>query len=254
MSYETIKVSMEGPVCFLQLYRPDADNALNDKMVEECHRILALCEKSAAVVVLEGLRGTFCSGADFREIHKNMTNGQQIENNAESLYNLWLKLATGPYITVSHVRGKVNAGGVGFVAASDIVLADQTARFSLSELLFGLFPACVLPFLIRRVGVQRANYMTLTTQPVSAQQALAWGLVDACDAVSEPLLRKHLTRLKCLSKTGIIKYKNHMKEYNASLFQCKTSAVAANLEVFSDPGNLEGIYRYIEKGKLPWEH
>nr|WP_269820011.1 enoyl-CoA hydratase-related protein [Bacillus velezensis] len=42
--------------------------------------------------------------------------------------------------------GVANAGGIGFVAASDIVIADDTAVFSLSELLFGLFPAMVLPF------------------------------------------------------------------------------------------------------------
>jgi len=62
---------------------------------------------------------------------------------------LWLRLATVRTVTISHVRGKANAGGIGFVAASDIVLADETAQFSLSELLFGLYPACVLPFLIR---------------------------------------------------------------------------------------------------------
>src|SRR5439155_22787849 len=94
------------------------------------------------------------------------------------LYDLLLQLETGSYITLSHVQGKANAGGIDIVAACDIVLADHAAQFSLSELLFGLFPACVLPFLIRRVGFQKAHYMTLMTQPISAQRAHTWGLVD----------------------------------------------------------------------------
>ena len=182
-----------------------------------------------------------------------MASGQQREQNPEPLYDLWVKLATGPYITISHVRGKANAGGVGFVAASDIVLADQTAQFSLSELLFGLFPACVLPFLIRRIGFQKAHYLTLMTKPVSVQQAHAWGLVDAYEAQSESLLRKHLLRLRRLSKTGIRRYKRYMNGLHDSLLQSKSLAVAANKEIFSEPRNLQGIFRYVETGQFPWE-
>jgi polyketide biosynthesis enoyl-CoA hydratase PksH len=179
--------------------------------------------------------------------------GQLVEHDPQPLYELWLKLATGPYVTISHVRGKANAGGVGFAAASDIVLADQTAQFSLSELLFGLFPACVLPFLTRRVGFQKAHYMTLMTWPVPVPQAHDWGLVDAYDEQSETLVRKHLLRLKCLCKKGISRYKRYMSELNQSLLQIKPAALAANREVFSDPDNLQGIYRYVENGQFPWE-
>ncbi len=79
-------------------------------------------------------------------MHDTMTRGQVRERNPERLYDLWLRLATGPFITISHVRGRVNAGGIGFVATSDIVLAERSAQFSLSELLFGVFPARYFPF------------------------------------------------------------------------------------------------------------
>lgn len=182
-----------------------------------------------------------------------MASGQPGENDPCPLYDLWLKLATGPYITISHVRGKANAGGVGFVAASDIVLADQSAQFSLSELLFGLFPACVLPFLIRRIGFQKAHYLTLMTQPVSVEQAHTWGLVDAHDAQSESLLRQHLLRLRCLSKTAVLRYKRYMSKLDDALFASRSLAVAANQEIFSDTGNLEKISRFVETGQFPWE-
>jgi polyketide biosynthesis enoyl-CoA hydratase PksH len=154
---------------------------------------------------------------------------------------------------VAHVRGKVNAGGMGFVAASDIVLADRSAQFSLSELLFGLFPACVLPFLIRRIGVQKAHYLTLMTKPIAVQEAQAWGLVDAHDADSASLLRTHLLRLRRLSKPAIARYKRYMHDLDRVLQHAKPLALAANREVFSDPENLKGIWRFVEQGKFPWE-
>jgi polyketide biosynthesis enoyl-CoA hydratase PksH len=250
MDYQTIKVRFQDSICFIQIHRPEANNTINEQLIEEFHQVLAWCEESITVVVVEGLPKVFCFGADFKGIHKKMACGEVSKEGPEPLYDLWLKMATGPYITLSHVRGKVNAGGIGFVAASDIILADQTAQFSLSELLFGLLPACVLPFLIRRIGFQKANYLTLMTKPISVQEAHTWSLVDAYDVQSEPLLRKHLLRLKYLSKTGIQRYKRYMNGLNDFLLQSKSLALATNIEVFSDQQNLEGIYHYVETGQL----
>jgi len=168
-------------------------------------------------------------------------------------WHCWLKLATGPYVTVAHVKGKANAGGVGFVAACDIVVADQTAQFSLSEMLFGLHPACVLPFLIRRIGFQKAHAITLLTQPISVAQAQQYGLVDSVDADSDALLRRHLMRLRRLSKPAIRRYKSYVNRLGESLAALKPLAVGANLEVFSDPVNLASIARYVEHGTFPWQ-
>jgi polyketide biosynthesis enoyl-CoA hydratase PksH len=277
--YETIKVQVQGPICFLQIDRPQANNTIDDRLVTECTNVLAAHEDSATVVVLGGLPEVFCMGADFKAIAEGgafhaplIPGGARASRSEESapgdgsrrrtgepekgpgpLYDLWLRLATGPYVTISHVRGKTNAGGVGFVAASDIVLADETAQFSLSELLFGLYPACVLPFLIRRVGFQKAHYLTLMTQPISAKEAYAWGLVDAFEAGSDALLRRHLQRLRRLSKAAIRRYKTYMNRINPPLLDLRAPAVSANLEVFSDPGNLQAIARYVERGIFPWE-
>jgi polyketide biosynthesis enoyl-CoA hydratase PksH len=259
MSYQTIRVRFRDPICFLQFDRPEANNTINDRLIAECHDVLAGCEARPAgaapitVVVLEASPEVFCFGADFQDVHAHLAAGTTGDQGPESLYDLWLKLATGPFVTVAHVRGKVNAGGMGFVAASDIVLADHTAQFSLSELLFGLFPACVLPFLIRRIGFQRAHYLTLMTKPIAVQEAQAWGLVDAYDADSASLLRKHLLRLRHLSKPSIARYKHYMHGLAESLRHVKARALAANREIFLDPDNLRGIVRFVEQGKFPWE-
>ena len=252
MTYETIKVQFQDSICFLQIDRPQANNTINGQLVAECSAVLSACEEAATVVVLSGSPEVFCFGADFKTLATPQANGRQ-DAAPEQLYDLWLRLATGPYVTISHVRGQANAGGIGFVAASDIVLADETAQFSLSELLFGLYPACVLPFLIRRIGFQKAHYLTLMTQPVSAKQACEWGLVDAYEPSSEVLLRRHLQRLRRLSKVAIRRYKTYMKGLGMPLHDLKAPAVAANREIFSDTVNLHAITRYVEHGVFPWE-
>lgn len=251
--YETIRVRFEEDICYLQIYRPDTNNTINDRLIAECSQALKLCEASAKIVVLEGLPKVFCFGADFEVIQKEFESEYESKKNPEPLYNLWLKLALGAFISIAHVQGKANAGGIGFVAACDVVLCEERATFSLSEMLFGLMPACVLPFLIRRMGFSRANYMTLMTQPISAKQAHAWGLVDAYEENSANLLRKHLLRMRRLAKTSVIRYKRYMNALNNFLGTSKQEAIEANLKVFSDPNNLKNITQYVKTGKFPWE-
>ncbi|MBV9496102.1 MAG: enoyl-CoA hydratase/isomerase [Acidobacteria bacterium] len=251
--YDTIKVELRDSICWIQIDRPEAKNAINPRLIAECNEVLTACEDSATIVVLSGSPEVFCFGADFKAIARGTPNSFEQDGGPGPMYDLWHRMATGPYVTIAHVRGQANAGGVGFVAACDIVLADETAQFSLSELLFGLYPACVLPFLIRRIGFQKANYLTLMTTPIQAKQALEWGLVDAVEANSEALLRRHLQRLRRLSKTAIRRYKSYMNQIGTPLHDFKHAALAGNVEVFTDADNLRAITRYVEHGVFPWE-
>lgn len=253
MSYRTIRTETTGTVCRIRMDRPEAKNALNGLMVTELLDALDRHQETATVVVLEGTPEHFCFGADFQELTAGDTSDEEADRSPELLYTLFLRLATGPFVTVSHVRGTANAGGVGLAAASDIVIAGDSARFSLSELLFGLYPACVLPFLVRRCGFQKAHYMTLMTMPFDAAAAATAGLVDATGANSDALLRRHLTRLTCLPRTGIARYKRYLHALDDSLTASRPAALAGNREVFSDERNLELIRRYTEEGILPWQ-
>lgn len=252
-THETIRVRADESICVVQMHRPEAANAINDRLISELTETLRMCHGRMKVVVLEGMPEVFCNGADFGEIRRRVEENGRPEQNPEPLYDLWHQLATGPFITVAHVRGKANAGGIGFVSACDIVLSDSKAVFSLSELLFGLMPACVMPFLIRRIGFAKANYMTLMTQPVSAMQAVDWGLVDICEENSENLLRKQLLRLRRLDMDAITRYKRYANSLDSSLGAAKAKALQANIEVFSDRKNLQKIARYVSTGKFPWE-
>lgn len=250
--FETIRLQKDSPVCHIQIHRPEADNTINRALIDELWRALAECDDAIRVVVLEGLPEVFCFGGDFEEV-RDAVHGGCGAPEPERLFDLWQQLAEGPWVSIAHVRGKANAGGIGFVAACDIVIADDRAVFSLSELLFGLLPACVLPFLIRRIGFQKANYMTLMTQPIGVEEAHRWGLVDVYAADSTNLLRKQLLRLRRLSKQGVTRYKAYMNDLNQIALQSRDKAIEANKAVFSDQENLQKIVRYVESGRFPWE-
>jgi polyketide biosynthesis enoyl-CoA hydratase PksH len=252
---ETLRVRSDEDICYIQIHRPEANNAIGGRLIEELAGVLEACDEEAKIVVLEGTREVFCPGADFAEIQRGhaQRSGGVRGQNPEALYALWSRLAFGPYVSIAHVRGKANAGGLGFISACDMVLSDETAQFSLSEMLFGLMPACVLPFLIRRIGFARANYLTLLTQPIPARQAREWGLVDACEADSDNLLRKQLLRLRRLGKPAIAGYKRYLAALDETIVTSRPKAVEANARVFGDPGNIEKIARYVQSGQFPWE-
>ncbi|OZG70446.1 enoyl-CoA hydratase [Hahella sp. CCB-MM4] len=252
--YQTIRVRFEGAVCFLQLYRPDADNTINHEMINECHEVLELCrERYITIIVLEGLPEIFCLGGDLESMTASDEGGIPHESMPEQLYELWTLMATGPFITLAHVCGRVNAGGVGFVACCDIVISDIGAQFSLSELLFGLMPACVLPFLVRRTSFQKAHQLTLMTKPISAELAKQWGLVDECEQNSQRVLQQYLSRLKRMNKIAISRYKQYISALADNIQSAKPLALKANREVFSDQDNIENIRRYLQTGQFPWE-
>lgn len=251
--YECLKIVINGNLCRVQMYRPGAHNAINSCMLHELYEVFGLLENSlVSVVVLEGLPDVFCFGADFKELSAKQSDDMAFSKDPEYLFRLWKRIVESPMLTIAHVRGKTNAGGVGFVAACDIVLADDKAVFSLSEMLFGLIPACVMPFLIRKVGVQKAKYLTLTTQSIDVKTAKDWGLVDDYAESSEWLVNRQLIRLRRLDKKAITRFKRFMSKLAPELETAEPIAVATNREVFSDAQNLAAIERYVKEGLFPW--
>jgi len=127
LKWKTIKVRFEDPICYIQFSRPEAKNAINEILIQECIQVLNICEARSSIVIFEGSPEVFCFGADLQEVDVNRSSEKSYR--PDVLYDLWLNIATGPFVTISHVRGSTNAGGMGFVAACDIVLADKSAVF-----------------------------------------------------------------------------------------------------------------------------
>ena len=254
MEYQTLKIHHQPGVQKIQMYRPEANNTINSQMTSEL--LLALqaaeAESTVKVVILEGLPNVFCTGMDFQEL----VDGKQqvdVKANSHAYYNILKQMSQSSKVILSLVRGKVQAGGVGLVAASDFVIADETATFVLSELLFGLLPACVLPFLIRRVGFQKAYRLALTTQSISVTDAYNWGLVDEYSSNTNKLISQYVRRFKCLPLSGIKELKNYINQL--WIIQEKTQDLAVNktVDLISDYTIQEKIKCFEEEGIFPWQ-
>lgn len=251
MIYNTLKTKQRGSVNFIQFNRPEAKNAINSELVKELTDALNQCQSDSTVVVLEGGADFFCIGADFAEIEEVFLKDNSASGQIEALYDLWNTLATGPFVSIAHVEGEAMAGGVGFVASCDIAIASKKATFCLPEMIFGLMPAAVLPFLIKRTGQQNAHLMTLLTNTLSATEAENIGLIDFVDVDSRDTLRSNLLRIKRLDKTTIHRYKTYRSVLlGKELMKARENVFRASLKMFSDPSNIERITHFNKTGNV----
>jgi len=109
--------------------------------------------------------------------------------------------------------GKVMGGGVGLVAACDIVIAAREAIFMLPEVIAGMIPALVAPTLLRRIGAARVRFMAVSSQGISATLAQTFGLVDeVADGSLEEARDRHLDRLFRSSPEAIEETKRYLDE------------------------------------------
>ncbi len=120
------------------------------------------------MIALKGNSKFFCTGMDFSEYIKLMNHTTSKVNQPELYMQTIKRLSTISRLIVSQVEGQITVGEMSIIAASDYVIGTHNVRFSLSEALWGLLPAMILPYLVRRVGYQKAYAMTVTTQAIDA--------------------------------------------------------------------------------------
>jgi len=253
LDYQTLQVAGHRSTLTIRIYRPEADNSINSILVTELRSLLARIEdeKEIKVIVLEGLPDHFCMGMDFKALSDSSSDALT-ELDPNEYYELLKQLSVCSKVVIAKVEGKANAGGVGLVAACDIVIAGRSATFGLSEALFGLLPACILPFLIRRIGYQKALWMALTTQSITSARAYEIGLADEVSDNPDDALRKNLLRLSRL-ESGVIK---DLKSYAFQLGQIdeetrKLSVGRFNSMMSAD--KVETIKNFVQNGKFPWD-
>lgn len=253
MYYQTLKINHQPALQRIQIYRPEANNSINEQLTQELLSALQAVEdeETVRVLILEGLPDVFCTGMDFQEVASEKNVNPKITVNG--YYNILKQMSQSSKVILSLVRGKVQAGGIGFVAASDLVIADKTATFVNTELLFGLLPACVLPFLIRRIGFQKAYRLSLTTQTISGEEAYNWGLVDEYSNDTNQIISKYIRRLKCLPSSGVKELKDFINQL--WLIKAETQDLAVNkaASLYASPTVQEKIKRFQKDGVLPWQ-
>jgi len=131
-------------------------------------------------IVLAANGPSFCAGADLNWM-KKMAGYSHDENHADAmrLAEMLRTIYLCPKPTVARVQGDCYAGGMGLVAACDIVVASETAGFCLSEVKLGLIPATISPYVIKAMGEQAARRYFLTAERFDATEAQRIGVAHA---------------------------------------------------------------------------
>ena len=251
--FETLVLKESARVLTVTLSRPERQNAINGRMLVELGQALDLAEgdPTCRFFVLDGQPGTFCTGMDFAEASGDGSGGEA--DRAEGYMALLRRFSLSPKVVVARVDGRVTAGGVGLAAASDFVLATERSQFALSEALWGLLPACVVPYLIRRVGFQKTYTMTLSTLPVPAREALAFHLVDeVADDLDEPL-RRLLLRIGKLEESTIVELKSYFRRMWVITDAMERDAVDEISRLAAAPAVQENMRRFAREGRFPWD-
>ena len=260
MSDATVRVEIDPRgVATVWFARPEKNNAYNARMIAELTEgadALA-ADASVRVIVIRGEGRHFQAGADLAWIDslRGLTPDASIAvslRTAQAVY----RLMTVPKPVVALVHGGCFGGGTGIAAACDIVIADETAMFSITEARWGLTALPIVPQLLSRIGPGRLRRYSLTCERFDARRAFEIGLVDevcapgALDQTAEPIID---ALLHCPpgsladSKAAALKY--------AGLY-CNADELAElarphGLKRLGDEAG-EGLASFLEKREPSW--
>lgn len=260
MDYRTINIENFDGVLWIKINRPINRNSINFMLLKELNCALDYVENNflIKVIVLQGNDKFFCSGMDFKEIlNGELSTTEENKSFIEKYCTLYLKtlkrFTTIPKIVISDVQGKVIAGGIGLVAASDFVIASDSAQFSLPEVLWGMIPAMVLLFLTRRIGNQEAYKLAMTSIPISAVRALDIKLID--EISNNPLLHiKRLSlRLKHIDSSSVAKLKRYFNNIGNVTESFEKLAINETIASINNQDVRRKMHNFIQFNKLPWE-
>lgn len=227
-----VRVGTDDRIVTLTLDSPANRNALSRRMVAELTAAVEAAGADEAVhgILLTSSHRVFCAGLDLTEALSG-----DITDLTQALIGLQRALAAAPVPVVVRLDGPVRAGGLGIVAAADLVLADAQVSFALTEVRLGLAAAVIAPTVFHRLGSRTAADLTLTARTIDATQAAAAGLVtravptaDLDSAVSATLddlraaSRQGLTHAKGILNADLLARLDHdgpaLARLSASLF------------------------------------
>ncbi|EMB73249.1 enoyl-CoA hydratase [Streptococcus mutans] len=260
MEYRTLIVEKKNAILQITFNRTEARNSINCEFLQELNTALDYAKENLEIkiVLLQGKNGVFCSGMDFQEV-ASIKEKESSESSQKDLVMTQMYMDTLRRITlfskvvISCVDGQVLAGGVGLVACSDLVIATSKAEFGLSEALWGLLPAMVLPYLIRKVGVQKAYFMTLTTIRISVEEAKDMNLVDEISNNMDHVILKYYQKISRMEEKTIENMKSYFRKLWIIDENMERMAVNQTYTLVSQPQVKENIYNFVTHKKFPWE-
>lgn len=182
MNYETLKYEIADGVATLTLNRPEAFNALNRALGRDLFHAAVEADEDRSVrsIVVTGAGKAFCSGGDVKDFSENLERiGIHIKQLTTHFHGAISRLARTPKPVVMAVNGVAAGAGMSLAITGDLVLAAESARFTLAYSRIGAAPdGSSTYFLPRLIGYSRAMELYLTNRSLSAHEAMQWGFVN----------------------------------------------------------------------------
>ncbi|MDR7278614.1 enoyl-CoA hydratase-related protein [Catenuloplanes atrovinosus] len=188
MTSALLRVAAGTGVATLTLDSPHNRNALSTPLIAALSEALAaaVADPAVRVIVLSHTGPVFCAGADLKETAAAFDGDGTLP--VVPLADLLASLWESPKPIVARVGGPARAGGIGLIAAADIVVCAEEATFAFSEVRLGVIPAVISVPVRRRISARAAAELFLTGDVFSAARAAEIGLVTRAvpaDALDE---------------------------------------------------------------------
>jgi enoyl-CoA hydratase/carnithine racemase len=250
-----LEISRKGDVTRLTLDRPERRNALSGSLLGSLEEALDEIARDASVrvVVLAARGSVFCSGHDLSEM------AGRSEEEYRGLFahcsRVMLQLRQLPQPVVARVQGVATAAGCQLVAACDLAVAADTATFATPGVRIGLFCTTPMVPLVRAIPAKAALEMLLTGAPISAERALALGLINRVVPESEldEVIERLTDTIASMSPTAIRLGKRAFYELleldEAGAYDRAVDVMTANA---LRPDAQEGIAAFLEKRPARW--
>lgn len=254
--YETILVDQPIPgVLQVTLNRPEFSNAFNTQAGRDLYDVFHPLEmehrKYRCVVITGAGEKAFCAGGDLKE-RKTLTEEEWVLQH-ELFERTFRSILNCPLPVLAAVNGSAFGGGLELMMQCDFAFASRTARFALTEVSLGIMPGGGgTQTLARRAGEARAKELILTATPFSAEEALAWGVVNR---VFEPgeVLAKTLEAAQRIAANAPISVRQAKHSIHHGLQMDLHSGMMFELEAYqrmvTSEDRREGILAFNEKRK-----
>jgi enoyl-CoA hydratase/carnithine racemase len=256
MQFEHIELHVGDTFARLTLNRPDRRNALSLPLMREMLAALDEVEDGKApVLVIEGRGPAFSAGHDLGEIVATRET-EFYEALFSTCVELMTRLHTIPQPAIAKVHGVATAAGCQLVAACDLAIASDDARFATPGVNIGLFCSTPMVALSRAVGRKAAMEMLLTGELISADDAARIGLVN--HVVADGRERAEALKLadKIAAKSTLtvkIGKEAFYRQAEMTLADAYDYASAVMVENMLARDAEEGISAFIEKRDATWQ-
>jgi enoyl-CoA hydratase/carnithine racemase len=258
MSDTDLVLSTHDPrgVVTLTMNRAAAYNALSVAMLDALQTALdrVADDERVRVVVIAAAGKAFCAGHDLKEMRAAPSQGYY-ERLFAQCGRVMMRIQRLPVPVVARVQGIATAAGCQLVAQCDLAVAVREAKFAVSGVNLGLFCSTPSVALSRNLGRKAAFEMLVTGDFISADEALARGLVnrvvdaDELDAEVDALVSRIAAKPRVALALGKALFYRQLETGIQAAYDDAATTMACNM---MDADALEGVQAFIDKRPPDW--